>query len=159
MHAAQAGVPDVPVVGLLVARATTSPSTSRSRRASSSAASARLAWWLWLQWQDQVWLQQMPDKGVWPGCGPCLCSTAEDAIRGHAGRRACGRAELQPRMKHVLTHLDWYLHPRRLQLDSAKETQALVRALTGSDASGRWVAVAELNNWGLPAPLRRLLQG
>jgi A/G-specific adenine glycosylase len=121
--------------------------------------SERESWWLWLQWQDHVWLQQMPDKGVWAGLWTMPLLDSEDAVEAMLGGALYGRAELQPRMKHVLTHMDWYLHPRRLELSSAKETQALVRALTGSDASGRWVAVAELGNWGLPAPLRRLLQG
>jgi len=67
--------------------------------------------------------------------------------------------ERQPRMKHVLTHLDWYLNPRRVVLDDALGTKALSAALLEREGSGRWVPVADLANWGLPAPLRRLLQG
>jgi len=121
--------------------------------------SERESWWLWLQWQDQVWLQQMPDKGVWAGLWTMPLLDGEEAVGALLGDALLERVELQPRLKHVLTHLDWYLHPRSLQLDSAQDAQALERALQARESSGRWVPVAELHNWGLPAPLRRLLQG
>jgi A/G-specific adenine glycosylase len=121
--------------------------------------SERESWWLWLHWRDQVWLQQMPDKGVWAGLWTMPLLDSEADLVDVLGDKLLALVELQPRLKHVLTHLDWYLHPRRLELDSAKEAQALQRVLTDREQSGRWVPVAELNEWGLPAPLRRLLQG
>jgi len=120
--------------------------------------SERESWWLWLHWRDQVWLQQMPDKGVWAGLWTMPLLDDEAQVAELVGSQLVSQAEIQPRLKHVLTHLDWYLHPRRLVLND--EGAAHVHsALTGHDASGRWVALADLGNWGLPAPLRRLLQG
>jgi len=107
-----------------------------------------------------VWLQQMPDKGVWAGLWTAPLLDSEADLADVLGDKLLALVELQPRLKHVLTHLDWYLHPRRLELeDDAKAVQALQRMLTAREQSGRWVPLAELSNWGLPAPLRRLLQG
>jgi A/G-specific adenine glycosylase len=121
--------------------------------------SERENWWLWLHWRDQVWLQQMPDKGVWAGLWTMPLLQGEEQLAALLGDELAAQAELQPRMKHVLTHLDWYLHPRRVVLDDGADTRAVQAALAAHEASGRWVALADLANWGLPAPLRRLLQG
>jgi A/G-specific adenine glycosylase len=118
----------------------------------------RESWWLWLRWQDQVWLQQMPEKGVWAGLWTMPLLDSEEAMAALLGDALRDRVELQPRLKHVLTHLDWYLHPRSLQLDSATDAQALAGALQTQEASGRWVAQQDLAKFGLPAPLRKLLQ-
>ncbi|RZI81495.1 MAG: A/G-specific adenine glycosylase [Rubrivivax sp.] len=114
-------------------------------------------WWLWLHWQDQVWLQQMPDKGVWGGLWTLPLLDGEAQVELVLGAGLALRTEIQPRMKHVLTHLDWYLHPRRLVLDGAADAGKLQQVLSAREASGRWVPLADLHNWGLPAPLRRLL--
>jgi len=133
--------------------------------------SERESYLLWLHWRDQVWLEQMPDKGVWAGLWtlPLLDDEAQvatmlahqlDDQRGtQASTPMAAPLERQPRMKHVLTHLDWYLNPRRVVLDDALGTEVLSAALLEREGSGRWVPVADLANWGLPAPLRRLLQG
>ncbi len=117
-------------------------------------------WWLWLQWQDQVWLQQMPETGVWAGLWTLpLLASDEDVSAMVGGEASASRIEVQPRMKHVLTHLDWYLHPRRVQVGDAHAAARVQARLHALEASGRWVPQAELGNWGLPAPLRKLLQG
>ncbi len=128
--------------------------------------SERESWLPWLVWRDQVWLQQMPDKGVWAGLWTLPLLDSEQALlsllsSAHAGAR-CGAdllaAELepQPRTKHVLTHLDWWLNPRRIVLDDA--CAALLSArLSAQEPSGRWVAQGDLVRYGLPAPLRKLL--
>ena len=119
--------------------------------------SERESWWLWLQWQDQVWLQQMPSKGVWAGLWTLPLLDSEDEVRTLVGSTLAVQIELQPRLKHVLTHLDWYLHPRRVLISDARAAAALQKALSAREVSGRWVATTDLANWGLPAPLRRLL--
>lgn len=121
--------------------------------------SERESWLLWLQWQDQVWLQQMPDKGVWAGLWTLPLLDDEAALVALLGDKLSASIDAQPRTKHVLTHLDWYLNPRRLVLDEAHAAKRLQPGLTELASSGRWVPVADLDNWGLPAPLRRLLQG
>ena len=52
-----------------------------------------------------------------------------------------------PRVKHVLTHFDWLLHPRR----------ALLPRETRPAGEGVWVARARLGEYALPAPLKKLL--
>ncbi|MDO9234866.1 MAG: A/G-specific adenine glycosylase [Aquabacterium sp.] len=118
--------------------------------------SERESWLLWLHWRDQVWLEQMPDKGVWAGLWTLPLLADEAHLEAVLGVDLATHVELQPRLKHVLTHLDWYLHPRRLVLDD-DAAQALHGGLIERDASGRWVALSDLANWGLPAPLRRML--
>ncbi|TXI99976.1 MAG: A/G-specific adenine glycosylase [Aquabacterium sp.] len=120
--------------------------------------SERENWWLWPQWREQVWLQQMPDKGVWAGLWTLPLLDSDEAVSAVLGATLDARVERQPRMKHVLTHLDWWLHPRRVVLDDAEAT-GLEAALRAQAPDGRWVPLADLTNWGLPAPLRRLLVG
>jgi A/G-specific adenine glycosylase len=121
--------------------------------------STRENWWLWLVWRDQVWLQQMPDKGVWAGLWTMPLLDSEQAVATLLGDDLLAQTEAQPRLKHVLTHLDWWLNPRRLMLSDERQVQQLADALLAAQPSGRWVPVADLANWGLPAPLRRLLVG
>ena len=116
--------------------------------------------WLWLTWRDQVWLQQMPDKGVWAGLWTLPLLDDEQAVEAMLGARYAGQCERLARIKHVLTHLDWWLTPVRLDLPASEVVPSLLtETLLAQSESGRWVPLAELNAWGLPAPLRRLLQG
>ncbi len=82
--------------------------------------SERENWWLWLVWREQVWLQQMPDKGVWAGLWTLPLLDGDEAVFALLGSALNARVERQPRMKHVLTHLDWWLHARRVVLDDAE---------------------------------------
>ncbi len=111
--------------------------------------------WLWLQWRDQLWLTQRPERGVWAG----LWSLPEfDSMPSFeaASRDWPGTAETLPSFTHVLTHLDWRLHPLRWTVPArnpATQRQAIVSALP----EGRWFGLDEALSAGLPAPLRRLL--
>lgn len=136
---------------------------------------ARESWWLWLEHEGRIWLEQRPATGVWAGLWslPLLDSEAalQQAVSG------CGLAGLaiepQPLVQHALTHFDWTLHPRRIVLDAAA-AQAWVRSACASAVAepcapagaaaaaltaerGRWVARADLPAYGLPAPLKKLL--
>ena len=132
--------------------------------------SSREHWWLWLARQtphgEQVWLEQMPETGVWASLWTLPLLDDEAAALALAGPAHVAQLEAQPRVKHVLTHLDWWLNTRRLVLDDAAAealTPVLVARLAEADRSihtqqGRWVPVADLAAWGLPAPVRKLLQ-
>jgi A/G-specific adenine glycosylase len=48
----------------------------------------------------------------------------------------------------VLTHFDWTLHPRRLVVAQAEP-----------ETPGRWVGLRDSLDLGLPAPLRKLIEG
>ena len=67
-----------------------------------------------------------------------------------------GRGEALATFTHVLTHLDWTLHPQRWTLPHDLQS-AQVDALTGAWPDGRWFTLDEALGLGLPAPLRRLL--
>jgi A/G-specific adenine glycosylase len=112
--------------------------------------------WLWLQWRDQVWLAQRPATGVWAG----LWSLPEFDSLGDFERSAAawpGSAQTLPSFVHVLTHLDWTLHPLRWTLP-ARTGAARVAGITAAWPSGRWFSLGEALAAGLPAPLRKLLR-
>ena len=67
-----------------------------------------------------------------------------------------GSAEVLPRFTHVLTHLDWTLHPLRWTLPP-RTAAARVAALTDAWPTGRWFSLEEALAAALPAPLRKLL--
>ncbi|MFG6448956.1 A/G-specific adenine glycosylase [Roseateles sp. BYS180W] len=109
--------------------------------------SQRENWWLWLEHEGRIWLEQRPHKGVWAGLWSLpLFDTEADLLQ--RARALGGEPEVLPRMEHALTHFDWVLHPRR----------ALLRQAEAAD-SGRWVAREELPTYALPAPLKKLLVG
>ena len=111
--------------------------------------------WLWLQWHSQVWLEQRPATGVWAG----LWSLPEfDSISAFEASSAAwpGRAESLPSFTHVLTHLDWTLHPIRWSLPD-RIGAARRRAIESAWPQGRWFDLDDALEAGLPSPLRKLL--
>ena len=111
--------------------------------------------WLWLQWRGQVWLDQRPASGVWAG----LWSLPEfDSAAAFETASAAwpGQGEPLRSFVHVLTHLDWRLHPIRWtlpdRLGDARRAQ-----IESAWPNGRWFALDAALSAGLPAPLRKLL--
>lgn len=113
------------------------------------------SWWLWLEHAGQVWLVQRPDKGIWAGLWTLPLYDSEAAMHEAARHHASAVPEPQPPIDHVLTHLDWRLNTYRLVLPMAPDSVAGV----DGPQTGRWVAYEALAAWGLPAPLRKMLQG
>lgn len=115
--------------------------------------SRREHWWLWLEWQDQVWLQQRPATGVWAGLW--VLPLFDDEAQLQAAAQHLGSVpEPQPQIEHALTHFDWVLHPRRARLAALPAAEA-----AGVLNDGRWVARDKLGEVALPSPLRKLLLG
>ena len=111
--------------------------------------------WLWLAWRDRIWLEQRPDRGVWAG----LWSLPEfDSAHDFdaASVQWPGSGEALPSFTHVLTHLDWTLHPLRWTLPP-RTAAARVEALVAAWPSGRWFSRDDALAAGLPAPLRKLI--
>jgi len=108
-------------------------------------------WWLWLQHEDYIWLQQRPSTGIWAGMWifPMLDSEAE--LQRHAAGLQTRTDEL-PVIQHALTHLDWTLHTRRGVL--ARKPDAMPEGLA---ESGKWVAREQLADYALPAPIKKIL--
>lgn len=112
--------------------------------------------WLWLSQGDELWLCQRPETGVWAGLwslpefdSPEALSTAVSAWPGEAAAL--------PSFTHVLTHLDWTLHPLRVTLPRKTPKKAL-DAITAGLPPGGWYGLDEALAMGLPAPLRKLLK-
>jgi A/G-specific adenine glycosylase len=115
--------------------------------------SAREVALLWLVQGDRVWLVRRPAKGIWAGLWSLPEFDSPAAARERASAWPGATAEW-PAFTHVLTHLDLYLKPVRHDLPPRARREGELAALW---PEGRWVSRAELANFGLPAPVARLL--
>lgn len=113
-------------------------------------------WWLWLQWRDQLWLTLRPDAGVWAGLWSLPEFESIETLEAHA-REWPGEGEALPSFTHVLTHLDWRLHPVRWKLPD-RVSAAKMKLIVASLPAGRWYALDEALAAGVPAPLRKLIR-
>ena len=113
------------------------------------------SWWLLLAVDEdqRVWLERRPARGIWAGlyCLPVSANRA-DLLQQLPGDAALMAQDL-PVFLHVLTHKDLHLHPVRLDgitpADMALE----------EGAAGGWYAADQWQALGLPAPVRKLLEG
>jgi A/G-specific adenine glycosylase len=103
--------------------------------------SQRENWWLWLEHEGRVLLQQRPAPGVWAGLWSLPLFDDEASLRAAAP----SEPEPLPRIQHALTHFDWVLHPVRV-----------VHAGPPPALPGTWVAREDLAAYALPAPLKKL---
>lgn len=111
--------------------------------------------WLWLQWGERLWLTQRPDTGVWAG----LWSLPEFESAERFDALAAtwpGEGEALASFVHVLTHLDWTLHPVRWRLPQ-RLAAARAEAVVAQLPPGRWFGLDEALASGVPAPLRKLI--
>ena len=107
-------------------------------------------WWLlWAQdAQGRIWLEQRPQRGVWAGLFSLPVFPSEPALL-EAWPQAKVRAHL-PSWVHVLTHKDLHLHPVQLHVQVGQ---------LPADGQGKWFTQTQALELGLPAPIRKLLQG
>ncbi len=108
--------------------------------------SRREHWWLWLEHEGRIWLEQRPAPGVWAGLWSLPLYEDETQLEARARQLSTAAPQPLPRIEHALTHFDWVLHPRRLLLDQSVKP-----------GDGAWVAREELGRYALPAPLKKLL--
>jgi A/G-specific adenine glycosylase len=111
--------------------------------------------WLKLQWHERLWLVQRPATGVWAGLWS-LPEFDSMPLFETASQAWPGRAEPLASFTHVLTHLDWRLHPVQWLLPPGT-SQRRADAIVAAWPSGRWFTLEEALAAGLPAPLRKLL--
>jgi A/G-specific adenine glycosylase len=116
--------------------------------------SARESVWLLLEQHGRIFLVEREHRGVWAGLWSLPEFAPDDAVRATAGWP--GEATALPSFVHVLTHLDWTLHPLRWRLPDRLAANK-VAAITVAWPAGRWFTHGEALALGLPAPLRRLL--
>lgn len=102
--------------------------------------------WL-LQLPDgRIWLEKRPAAGVWPG----LYSLPETA-NSQPPVPTEAKPEKLPAIRHVFSHFILNIQPLRLKLTSQQHTI--------QEQQGHWVQPQQaLNELGLPAPVRNLLQ-
>ncbi|MDO9403009.1 MAG: A/G-specific adenine glycosylase [Polaromonas sp.] len=117
---------------------------------------------LWAERADgAVWLERRPATGIWGGlyCLPVFDGEATLQAAVSPGLRDT----LQPvtPFVHVLTHKDLYLFPMRLHLSvgAGSPLNPEVRDAAASTAGGAWFAADVWPGLGLPAPIRKLLEG
>ncbi|WP_045764924.1 A/G-specific adenine glycosylase [Xanthomonas albilineans] len=101
-------------------------------------------------------LQRRPPTGIWAGLWTLPQAETESALHDWFARHASGRAfdaaeRLSP-IVHTFSHYRLHLQPLRLR------KVALRDALRDNDDL-RWVARTALSALGLPAPIRKLLDG
>jgi len=149
------GAPDCgrcPVAGSCVARRDARQHDLPSPRAR-KARPERETGMLVLEWEDRVLLERRPEPGIWGG----LWSLPEFGPQEDP-RAACLRLGAAPEtvwplapFAHAFTHYRLHVHP------------FLVRARPQAAAEGlpdrAWTGLADLPGTGLPAPVRKLLQG
>ena len=111
---------------------------------------------MWLRWGRALWLAQRPAAGIWAGLWSLPEFDSLEAFEA-ATRQWPGSNDALPGFTHVLTHLDWQLHPMRWTLP-AQLPQASVQKVVDALPAGRWFAEDEALSIGVPAPLRRLLE-
>lgn len=97
----------------------------------------------------QVWLERRPPSGIWAGLH-CVPVHADEASALASAGQVAASVQALPAITHALTHRDLRLHP--LLIDVAPPS-ARVDA-----GAGQWVAIADLDGYGLPAPVRTLLE-
>ncbi len=117
--------------------------------------SSQSLWLLWLQRDDgAVWLSKRPTPGVWAGlqCFPLFES--EDALRAALPPEFAADLRFMPAVTHVLTHKDLFMHPAHVECARAA-TDLIANGLS----EGAWFTPAEWAAAGLPAPVRKLLEG
>jgi A/G-specific adenine glycosylase len=96
-----------------------------------------------------IWLEKRPTSGIWGGlyCPPVFES--REALAAALPANTHGALREETPFVHVLTHKDLHLHPVTAALP-----KAALRATTGN-----WFGQTEWPALGLPAPVRKLLDG
>ena len=112
------------------------------------------SWWLLLLRlrgeHDRIWLQRRPGSGIWSGlfCPPVYGS--EDQARSALTPASADALVPLDAVSHSLTHRELRLHPLLLELEAD--------ARPAEWPEGQWVDASLLAQYGLPAPVKLLLQ-
>ncbi|MBK0391819.1 A/G-specific adenine glycosylase [Ramlibacter algicola] len=113
--------------------------------------SAQSLWLLEARDRDgAIWLEKRPSTGVWGGLYCLPMFETRDALDQAVDAPARARLTDVPAFTHVLTHKDLHLHPVR----AVVPRKALKR-----EAEGGWFGAGDWTSLGLPAPVRKLLEG
>jgi A/G-specific adenine glycosylase len=99
--------------------------------------------------RGELLLHRRPERGIWGGL---WCPPMFPALR--AARTFCAQIDARvvqkmPTVRHGFTHFDLALRPLRLRVTEPER---------GSDPAVSWIRRSDLARYGLPAPVRQLLQ-
>jgi A/G-specific adenine glycosylase len=111
--------------------------------------------WLWVAHGDRLWLTQRPATGIWAG----LWSLPEFSDANELNQILAswpGQSEVLPSFVHVLTHLDWTLHPVRHTLPTRLAASTLSKVMQQLP-SGQWFTREQALALGVSAPLKKWL--
>ncbi|WP_027211502.1 A/G-specific adenine glycosylase [Burkholderia sp. WSM2232] len=113
----------------------------------------RRTWMLVLRDGDAVMLEKRPPSGIWGGLWSLPEAADEAALAARAAEfgNAGGVYRLAP-LTHVFTHFKLDIEPRLAELERGVGALAAL-----GDAQTAWVALRDLDSFGVPAPVRKLL--
>jgi len=104
----------------------------------------------------ELLLQRRPPSGIWASLWTLPQAESESELRAWFEREIRGRgfddAEPMPPIVHTFSHYRLHLQPLRLR-------KVALRDAVRDNDDLRWVARADLSALGLPAPIRKLLDG
>lgn len=114
----------------------------------------RRTWMLVLRDGDAVMLEKRPPSGIWGGLWS-LPEAADEAALATRAREFGGDGAVSPLapLTHVFTHFKLEIEPRLAEFDRGVGDLAALR-----DADTAWVSVSDLDSFGVPAPVRKLLE-
>ncbi|WP_276808765.1 A/G-specific adenine glycosylase [Castellaniella defragrans] len=122
--------------------------TPRTRRAQP----LRHCWMLIAECEGRVLLERRPDAGIWGGLWTLPQFESAEALAAARDALPAGEApQALAAFDHVFTHFRLRIQPCRLRLAGAAP------APDGADRA--WAPLAELDAYGMPAPVARLLAG
>jgi len=112
---------------------------------------------LWMEIDDgRLWLEKRPSSGIWGGlhCFPTFEN--DDALQVSFPRGLRPLLGRLPGFVHILTHKTLQISAWRVVLSDTTEISKVPKYL---GTSGAWHVKGEWIKLGLPAPIRKLLEG
>jgi A/G-specific adenine glycosylase len=115
----------------------------------------RRTWMLVLRDGDAVMLEKRPPSGIWGGLWSLPEAADEAALAARA--RSFGASEAVSPLAsftHTFTHFRLDIEPRVVELNRVAGAQVAL-----ADGETAWVPLRDIDAYGVPAPVRKLLDG
>jgi A/G-specific adenine glycosylase len=105
---------------------------------------------------DAIMLEKRPPSGIWGGLWS-LPEAADEAALAERARAYGASGSVSPlaSLTHTFTHFKLDIEPRVAELGGLPLTQAA----NASDDETVWVPLRDIDAFGVPAPVRKLLDG